>query len=82
MLVRSPSVTRLAERRARRDGTEWDAKKRRALRTEREKNFKRKRERMTRARVYVYVRVSVCVCKLEKKGDRIGAREMREGDCG
>lgn len=88
MLVRSPSVTRLAE-----EGEErprWDRvgceETPRAMDGEGE-NFKREREDYLRARVPVCDCVCVCahVCvKLEKKGDRIGAvvRETREGDRG
>lgn len=98
MLVRSPSVTRLAE-----EGEErprWDRvgceETPRAMDGEGE-NFKREREDYLRARVPVCVCVCVFVCacvyvcvfahvcvKLEKKGDRIGAavRETREGDRG
>lgn len=74
MLVRSPSVTRLAE-----EGEErlrWDRvgceETPRATDGEGE-NFKREREDYLRA----------CMCaELEKKRDRIEARETREDDRG
>lgn len=76
MLVRSPSVTRLAEEgeeRLRRDRVGCEETLR-ASDGEGE-NFKREREDYLRARA------RVCV-KLEKKGDRIGAaaRETTVGD--
>lgn len=77
MLVRSPSVTRLAEEGEER--TRWDRvgceETPRATDGEGE-NFKREREDYSRARV--------CVAELEKKGDRVeaAARETREGDRG
>lgn len=81
MLVRSPSVTRLAEKGEERR-LRWDRvgceETPRATDGEGE-NFKREREDYLRVCMCVYI----CV-KLEKKGDRIGAtvRETRESDRG
>lgn len=76
MLVRSPSVTRLAE-----EGEErfrWDrvgCEETPRVTDGEGENFQREREG--------YLRVYVCV-KLEKKGDRVGAaaRETRKSDRG
>lgn len=84
MLVRSPSVTRLAE-----EGEErlrWDrvgCEETPRATDEEGENFKREREDYLCARART--RACVCVCvKLEKKGDRIGAavRETRKSDRG